>query len=481
VNIPCPAFIRTILFSLLFPLALSARVLEVGPARALTLPSQAAAVAQDGDTVLIDAGVYVDACRWTAHNLLLRGTGGFAHVKDRTYGGKAIWVIQGNNATVEWIEFSGATVPDKNGAGIRQEGVNLTVRSCFFHDNEDGILAGDNVASRILLEYCEFARNGFGDGYSHNMYINHIAEFTIRYSYVHHARVGHNIKSRAHRTFIICNGITSGDDGTTSREIDLPNGGLAIVAGNVIVHGGSTQNSNLIGYGQEGLSNPVHSLFVTHNTVVTARNAGTFVSVPAIGCDTVVLKNNLFAGRAEPFGGAASVFDSAANFLARDIADLRFSDPGNFDFHPLVNSPAVDAAQDAGSAWGLPLLPAMEYVHPAAARFRVLAGTADAGALEYLPPVSIPSFPRVDTFDVDGPWPNPAAGRAYMHISGARGAVLEAEVIDYLGMVVRRVREESHTSDARCITIDLQGLPSGWYICRIAGGDAVASRVLIVY
>lgn len=44
---------------------------------------------------------------------------------------------------MEWIEFSGATVPDKNGAGIRQEGVPLTVRHCRFHDNENCILAGD--------------------------------------------------------------------------------------------------------------------------------------------------------------------------------------------------------------------------------------------------------------------------------------------------------------------------------------------------
>ena len=59
--------------------------------------------------------------------------------------GKAIWVIQGDDTTVESVVFTGAAVVDKNGAGIRQEGKNLTVRRCYFHDNEDGILAGDKA------------------------------------------------------------------------------------------------------------------------------------------------------------------------------------------------------------------------------------------------------------------------------------------------------------------------------------------------
>ena len=37
-------------------------------------------------------------------------------------GGKAIWLDTAKNLTVENIEFSGARVPDRNGAGIRAEG-----------------------------------------------------------------------------------------------------------------------------------------------------------------------------------------------------------------------------------------------------------------------------------------------------------------------------------------------------------------------
>ncbi len=76
--------------------------------------------------------------------------------------GKAIWVVQGSDTTIENVELTGAAVPDMNGAGIRQEGKNLTVRGCLFHDNENGILAGDVAGSEILIETSEFDHNGAG-------------------------------------------------------------------------------------------------------------------------------------------------------------------------------------------------------------------------------------------------------------------------------------------------------------------------------
>jgi hypothetical protein len=111
-------------------LAAPVRLLQVGPGKEFAKPSEAAAIAQDGDIIEIDAGVYPgDVAKWWANNLTIRGVGGYAHLRaDGQHAeGKAIWVIKGDNTTIEWIEFSGATVPDQNGAGIRQEGDNLTI------------------------------------------------------------------------------------------------------------------------------------------------------------------------------------------------------------------------------------------------------------------------------------------------------------------------------------------------------------------
>jgi hypothetical protein len=110
----------------------AAEVLLVGPQRNLQAPSDAAAIAKDGDVVRIDPGDYVDCAIWRASGLVLEAPDGAAHVRDRACGEKAIWVIAGDDVTVDNITFSDARVPDQNGAGIRAEGRNLTIRNRAF-------------------------------------------------------------------------------------------------------------------------------------------------------------------------------------------------------------------------------------------------------------------------------------------------------------------------------------------------------------
>src|SRR5262244_2595146 len=75
--------------------------------------------------------------------------------------GKAILIISGNNITVQNLEFSGAKVADENGAGIRYEGGNLTIRHSDFHDNEDGILGQGGPSNTLLIERSTFIHNGY--------------------------------------------------------------------------------------------------------------------------------------------------------------------------------------------------------------------------------------------------------------------------------------------------------------------------------
>jgi len=184
-----------------------AETLSVGPGKPYATPCAAVSAAHDSDVIEIDAsGDYAgDVCTIAKNGLTLRGTGGRAKIdaQGKNAGGKAIWVISGQDTTVEDVEFSGASVPDQNGAGIRQEGDNLTVRRCYFHDNDDGILSNASAQSQILIEYSEFGHNGFGDGYSHNMYIGNVARFTLQYSYSHDSKVGHLVKSRAAENYIL--------------------------------------------------------------------------------------------------------------------------------------------------------------------------------------------------------------------------------------------------------------------------------------
>src|SRR5688500_6583621 len=143
---------------LLRPFTAEAEVLSVGPTGAYAAPCAAFAAANDGDVIEIDSGgdYAGDVCGITKNGLHIRGKGGVAKIDaaGQNAQGKAIWVVQGDDTTIESIEFSNASVPDLNGAGIRQEGTNLTVRGCIFRDNENGILAGDNPNSEITIESC---------------------------------------------------------------------------------------------------------------------------------------------------------------------------------------------------------------------------------------------------------------------------------------------------------------------------------------
>ena len=349
------------------------RTWRVGPDRALTTPSAAAAVARDGDTVLIDPGTYSgDVATWTQDDLTLRGDGGRAHLRadGQDAQGKAIWVIAGDRTTVDRIELSGAAVADRNGAGIRQEGTDLTVTRSWFHDNENGILTGADPESDVVITRSRFFRNGFGDGFSHNLYVGAVRSLTVTGSWLSAADTGHELKSRAARTTIVANRISDGD-ATASYSIDLPNGGLSLVAGNVIVQGPRSENPALVSYGAEGLTHPSRTLWVVNNTLVNRRTSGTFVALAAGA--RAHLRNNLLVGPGELTSGPPT--DARRN---RVVGLDGFVDAQADDFRLLATSPAVDRGAAVPRRWRARL----EYVAPAGRARRPVVGRIDLGAHE---------------------------------------------------------------------------------------------------
>jgi hypothetical protein len=357
--------------------AVPARTLRVGPGERLTLPSEAAAKARTGDVIEIAAGLYAgDAAVWRASRLTLRGIGGRAHLRADGHDaeGKAIWVVKGDDTLIENIEFSGAAVSDRNGAGIRAEGRNLVIRNCFFHDNENGVLGG---VGDVLIEGTEFAHNGAGDGYTHNIYIGARTDrFTLRASYSHHARVGHNVKSRARENHIVYNRIMDEGDGESSYSIDLPNGGRTFVVGNVIQQGPAARNDAILMYGAEGIAADRDAdLLVVNNTFVNDFDRGRFVVVSEMARRARLI-NNLVAG---PGTFASGPVDETNNVVTREA---RFVDREHYDYRLRPDSPAVNAGTDPGMADAVPLLPAAQYRHPTGEVPRRIVGAPDAGAFE---------------------------------------------------------------------------------------------------
>jgi hypothetical protein len=354
------------------------RVVRVGPGRPFADPSQVTGLVS-GDVVEIDAGVYNGpASTWSTNNLTLRGVGGRAHIVAPVTisNGKAIWVTAATNIAVENIEFSGAAVPDKNGAGIRADGQDLAICGSYFHDNENGVLGG---GGNVLIEYSEFARNGgcaTGFGCSHNMYID-TARFTLRYSYSHHARIGHLVKSRSRENYILYNRIMDEADGTSSYVIDLPNGGLSYVVGNLLQQGPNTDNPTILIYGEEGATNPSQTLYVVNNTFVNDRASGTFVELS--GGTTATLQNNLFVGNGTVVSGTATQITN------RTTTTPNFVNIGAFDYRPTATTPGIDQGTAPGLGGTFALTPIFQYVHPTNRETRPTRNAIDIGAYEFVP------------------------------------------------------------------------------------------------
>lgn len=281
------------------PVEAAGRILRVGLSAEYSTPSAAAAAARDGDTIEIASGDYRgDVAVWNASRIRIIGAEPRPHIRaeGRDAQGKAIWVVRGDDVAIENVEMSGARVADHNGAAIRAEGRNLLLRNAYLHDNENGLLSGAHPTSEITIEHCEFARNGGGDGQTHNLYIGAIAKLTVRRSYFHHAIVGHNLKSRAAISILTDNRLADESDGRASYEADFPNGGQVLLAFNIFQKGPSAENSTLVSYGAEGLSNARSEFVAKGNTFISQRPNGTRFIFLAPGTKSINIIGNVFAG-----------------------------------------------------------------------------------------------------------------------------------------------------------------------------------------
>ena len=338
------------------------KITRIGLGQAIKSISVAAALAKDGDVFEVEAGDYLgDVAVWTKDNITLRAVGGRVRLiaSGMAAEGKGIWVVRGGRMQVQGFDFSGARVSDKNGAGIRFENGQLTLQDCSFTDNQNGILTGGNNQAELNIINCEFARNGYGDGLSHNLYAGGIARLSVTGSYFHHAKVGHLLKSRAAVNHIFYNRLTDEVGGTASYELEFPNGGVAYVVGNIIQQGSQTENPHLISFAAEGYKWPKNELYLVNNTLVDNRpHGGVFLRVKP-GDTVVKAVNNLLVGKGTL--DAVGPGDYRNNF---NVDWDQFELAAREDYRLSPKSNLLGKAVDAGQANGLSLMPEREYVHP---------------------------------------------------------------------------------------------------------------------
>jgi len=376
-------------------------VIHVGPTQKYKTPSELADALKSLpmliDVVEIDAATYTDdAMRWELDDVTLRGVNGRPHIRytrsdiDNT---KGVWLIAAHNIRVENVEISGAklSAPNgMNGAAIRFERTNLSLCQVYLHDSQNGFLG---YGGALDIRYSEFDHNGLDNNLdthslTHNLYINYdstsapeyATKLVFKYNYTHRVYLGHNLKTRAGYNDIRYNRIMDEADGYSSYLLDIPNGGFAIVAGNIFQQAAATDNYYMMNYGTSQYQNSEQGLYVFNNTFVNDFAKG---SVLQIGNPTTpsVVENNLIAGPAR----------DAANLIANNVVTSAplFANQAGYDYHLTANSPARDYSDVKDVMVSLPdgstinAAPEAQYVYDSDGEVRPQNGQLDAGAFEY--------------------------------------------------------------------------------------------------
>ncbi len=484
-----------------------AGVWHVGTTQTYAMPSAVKNLVQDGDTILIDGGIYAnDATQWTNRNLKFIGMGKGSNRTVLQYTGdipnhKGIFVFDTpgtcDDAYIENIVFDGAQVSDAdgaNGAGIRYQATNLTVKNCKFMNCQNGILEGHASvsASNVIIENCEFFNNGYQlpnashSGYEHHIYISASADtLAVMNCWFHHPRgQANSLKTRAQRSFILFNLIDEEATGYGSAELNIAQGGLNIIMGNIIIQGAAGANHGIIGY--DAATNVLEDFYFINNTVINqyAGNMRYFNTAPATGINTFKIYNNIFASVAGAnvtlfSGNTPAVLDTAHNLVVADYSALGFADPSASDYSlTAAATAAIDKGTHAGTSnTSYSLTPAHAYQSYAAALLPrpVMGNAIDIGAYEYSPPSAITEKPSLLQVAV---YPNPASGKFRVAVNGwHQPENMRMEIYNVRGDLVYSTRD---LQPQLLNETNLPGLPEGIYMVKlIAGSNSACSRVVV--
>ncbi len=238
--------------------------------------------------------------------------GGAIHYKARKAGavvfdsatceGKAALVLRGQSAQVSGLTFRNMRVGDGNGAGIRLEKGNLTVRQSWFDKSQQGILTGNDPNGRIVIDKVTFSGLGTCEnsaGCAHSIYIGDYGSLKVSRSRFERGMGGHYLKSRAARHDITANSFDDANGRATNYMIDLPAGGTGTIQENWFVQGRNKENySAFIAVGAEQLLHRADGLKINGNVArfVPGLKRGSVFVADWTGHNLAIGENELAAG-----------------------------------------------------------------------------------------------------------------------------------------------------------------------------------------
>jgi len=231
-------------------------------------------------TILIAPGVYHQCTVQSGGVITFKAVQpGTAIFEETTCEGKAAFVLRGQGSTVDGLVFRGMRVDDGNGAGIRTEIGDLTVRDTTFLDSQEGILGGHSSAQKITIDHSTFAGLGQCDespSCAHSIYLANEGSVTITNSRFERGRGGHYVKLRVPNVTIADNSFDDTKGRKTNYMIDLPEGSTGLITRNTFVQGAGKENhSGLIVVSAEAKTYRATGLRVEGNDATLAPNAPT--------------------------------------------------------------------------------------------------------------------------------------------------------------------------------------------------------------
>ena len=483
-----------------------ATIWNVGATRTYTLPSLVKNLVQNGDTIYIDGGTYYnDATKWLKNNLKIIGLGSGTNRTILQYtgdipNGKGIFVFElpgtSDNPYIENIVFDGAQVSDANGAngaGIRYQSLNITVNNCKFVNCQNGILEGNGsiTTSNVIIQNSEFLNNGYQlqndptySGYEHNIYISASADtLVVKNCYFHHPRgQANSLKTRAQRSYILYNLIDEETTGYGSYELNIAQGGLNVIIGNVIIQGPAGANHAIVGY--DAATNALEDFYFINNTVIN-QYVGVikyFNTVPASGINTFKIYNNVFGSVSGAsnvmFGGnTPSVLDSSKNISSINYTTLGFTNSSANDYSLLSSATSlINKGTMAGvtnTSYALtPVNMYQSFTTPLANR-TVIGSAIDIGAYEYAGTTNVFEYQLSSTISM---YPNPTNGKFQLSIDSSTKKY-DLEIYDAQG---RTIYSTSYVATQPSFEIDLSNSPKGFYFIKLTSVSETSYLKMII-
>lgn len=192
---------------------------------------------------------------------------------------KAAFVLRGQGSVVDGLVFRKMAVGDGNGAGIRSEVGDLTVRNSMFLDSQEGILGGQPNGQRITIDHSSFAGLGqceLTPSCSHAIYLANQGSVTITHSRFERGTGGHYVKLRVPNVRIEDNSFDDTRGHKTNYMIDLPEGSRGLIAHNTFVQGPDKENhSGLVVVAAEAKTYRSGGLRIEDNDASLAKGAPT--------------------------------------------------------------------------------------------------------------------------------------------------------------------------------------------------------------